>query len=52
MKTRHQIPEAEVDAHCRDRHCPCDPIQHVSARPGEQPVVTITHQPFPTEEPS
>lgn len=48
MKVRHSVPVTEVDDHCLDHQCPCDPVQHVTAAPGKRPVATITHQPLKT----
>ena len=43
MKVSHSIPTRETRRHERTLDCPCRPSQTVTATPGEQPAVVITH---------
>lgn len=47
MRVLHQVPVRESRRHERTLDCPCHPTQCVTAAPGEQPAVTITHYPIP-----
>lgn len=47
MKVSHSIPTREARRHERTLDCPCSPAQAVTAAPGEQPAVFITHRPLP-----
>lgn len=49
MRVLHQIPTRQTHRHDRSLDCPCQPSQTVTAGPGEQPAVTITHHPLPKE---
>lgn len=44
MKVTHSIPSTQARKHERTLDCPCGPHQSVTAAPGTQPAVTITHQ--------
>lgn len=48
MRVLHTIPTGQSRRHERSVDCPCQPSQTVSAAPGEQPAVTITHHPIKT----
>lgn len=50
MHVLHSVPETETEDHCQTGPCPCDPTQHVTAAPGKQPIVNLTHQPLTTQE--
>lgn len=44
MQVLHSIPTGETRLHTTDAPCTCDPRQHVTASPAEQPVVHLTHR--------
>lgn len=48
MKVQHVVPAQQARSHERTLDCPCRPSQSVTAAPGTQPAVTITHHPFKT----
>lgn len=48
MKVSHSIPAPQARRHQRTLDCPCGPHQTVTAAPGTQPAVTITHQQIKT----
>ena len=48
MKVLHSIPDRQGPRHDRSLDCPCRPSQSVTAAPGAQPVVTITHHSIKT----
>lgn len=48
MKVSHQIPATGARRHERTLDCPCRPSQTVTAAPGIQPAVVITHHPIKT----
>ncbi|MGP4916209.1 hypothetical protein ACTXJ9_10960 [Brachybacterium tyrofermentans] len=50
MHVHHSVPESETEDHCQANLCPCGPTQHVTAAPGKQPVVILTHQLITTQE--
>lgn len=50
MHVHHSVPEAEAEDHCQTGPCPCKPTHRVTAAPGKQPTVTLTHQPLTTQE--
>lgn len=51
MQIRHSIPDTELEDHCRDHQCPCDPDQTSSTAPGKRVVVTLTHHALPRSKP-
>lgn len=50
MQVRHSVPADEIDGHCLDHHCPCEPEQRTTAAPGKRPVAILIHQPFNHQE--
>lgn len=48
MQVLHSIPTRETHRHERTLDCPCRPSQTVTAAPGTQPAVTITHHSIKT----
>lgn len=48
MKVLHSIPAGETRRHERTVDCRCGPSQSVTAAPGQQPAVTITHHSIKT----
>ena len=51
MRVSHSIPAREPRRHERTLDCPCGPHQSVTAAPGEQPSVLVTHRPLPRRKP-
>lgn len=51
MKVSHSIPAREARGHDRTVDCPCGPHQAVTAAPGAQPAVLVTHRPLPRRAP-
>lgn len=51
MHVSHSIPAREARRHERTLDCPCGPSQTVTAAPGVQPAVTVTHRPLPRRKP-
>lgn len=49
MQVLHSILAGETRLHTTDEPCTCAPHQHVTAAPGEQPVVHLTHRPLATK---
>lgn len=48
MQVLHSIPQGQALRHERTLDCPCRPSQSVTAAPGSQPAVTITHHSITT----
>lgn len=48
MKVLHSIPARQGRRHERSLDCPCQPSQTVTAEPGAQPTVIITHHSIKT----
>lgn len=46
MQVLHSIPTGETRLLTTDEPCACDPRQHVTAAPYEQPVVHLDHRPL------
>lgn len=46
MQVRHSVPADEVDDHCLDHPCPCEPEYRATAEPGKRPIAHLIHQPF------
>lgn len=44
MRVTHSVPEGELEDHLFEHLCTCGPIQITTARPGDQPDITLYHQ--------
>lgn len=52
MRVTHSVQATEAEDHLLEHPCTCDPAQSITARPGKQPAITITHQPLTPKEQS